>query len=471
MRLRSLIPRRRRARRRNVPHFRPLALAVPVAILLYCLPILRPLRHSDPAPDEGVRLATIQSLLDHHTLRLDPAVIGDLVASRSVIQINDHYFANQPPTMAVLLTGPAWLIRRAGWDLHSDPEAVSYALTLLAVTLPVAGAAGLIYRMARLFELRRPWRLLVAITCVVGSGLLSYATVLNAQAPAGCLLVAAAACLIQVQGSPKPRHTAGWILLAGFCAALACALDPVAVLVAVPMLLAILATRFSWRFRIGGALLLLIGAIPPLAVHAASNLKVTGDLIPLPLHTAYGRSALPHTIVPLPEEDADDVIRSGAWNSIIETCDWLTTALVGSHGLLSHFPIVLLGVGGVGAIMHRHWPTPVKILAGSSLIAAVIATAGFCWIRRDWDDADFAIRWLVPLLPLLMFWTGTWARRPHTQWGWIVTGVLLCWSLAVSLIGATNPVPAEGYDGFTAGQALMRLVHPVQGTPEVIAGR
>jgi hypothetical protein len=477
MRVRALIRRRRRLRARVGPRIRPVALAAPIAVLLICLPLLRPLRHSEPAADEALRLATIQNLLDHRTLALAPGAIGALAHSDRVVHINGRIYASQAPTMSVLLVGPTWLIRKMGWDLRTDPEAVAYALTLLAVTLPVAGAAGLLYRMARLFELSRRWRLLLALTCVAGSGLLSYAVVLNAHAPAAALLIAAAACLIHVEASQRPRRAAGWIVLAGFCAALAMALDLIAAMIGIPLALVIITTRFSLRFRLGGVLLLILGALPVLAVHAAFNLPVTGDLVPLPLHLSLHEPVPSQSIArsasaPLPEEDADDIIApSGAPSGLVSTCQWLTTALVGSHGLLSHFPILLLGVGGVGAVMHRHWPAPVKVLAGTSLAGTTAAMVLFCWMRRDWRDADFAISWLVTLLPLVMFWGGAWARRSHSKLGWTLAGVLLSWSIMVSLLGATDPVPAEGYDNFTAAQALIRLIRPPQIVPDVIAGR
>jgi hypothetical protein len=473
MRFRTFLRyRRRRAKAIAGPAFRPWALAVPIAILLLCLPLLRPLRHSEPASDEAVRLASVQSLLDSHSLALKPAAV-DTWDDESLVRINGKLFANQPPTMAVLLAGPTWIMRKLGWDLRKDPETVAYMLTLLAVTLPVSGAAGLLYRMARLFELGRRWRALLALTCVAGSGLLSYAVVLNAQAPAAALLIASAACLIHVQASQRPRHMSGWIILAGFCAMLAVALDPIAALVAVPLLLVIVTTRFSIRFRLGGVLLLILGALPVVALHSAFNLTVTGDLVPVTLHRELPRhSRASVTIVPLQEEDSDDVIASsGVWASFESTCDWLTTALVGSHGLLSHFPILLLGVGGVGAVMHRHWPTPIKVLAGASLASAAGAMILFCWVKRDWGDAGFAIGWFVPLLPLVLFWAGAWGRRSHGQFAWGLAGAMLGWSVLVSILGATNPIPREGYDNYTALQAMLRLIHPAVATPDVVAGR
>jgi hypothetical protein len=438
-----------------------------------CLPLLRPLRHSQPAPDEAVRLATIETLLDRHTMALKADAFGELADGDSLVRVNGKLYANQPPTMSVLLAGPTWILRKAGWDLRLDPEAVAYALTLISVTIPVAGAAGLLYRMARLFELSRRWRVILAMTCIAGSGLLSYAVVLNSQAPAAALLIAAAACLIHVEASQRPRWAAGWIVLAGFCAALAVALEPIAALIAAPLVLVIITTRFSWRFRFGGVLLLILGALPVLAVHAAFNVRITGDLLPVTLHHELSLPALaPRTTIALPEEDADDVIaHSSAWSSFATTCDWLTTALVGSHGLLSHFPILLLGVGGVGAVMHRHWPAPIKVLAALSLAGATAAMIYFCWIRKDWQDANFAISWFVPLLPLVLFWAGAWARRSHGQLAWTLAGLMFSWSVLVSLLGATNPIPTDGYDGYTAGQALVRLVRPTQTAPDVIAGR
>ena len=161
---------------------------------------------------------------------------------------------------------------------------MAYWLTLLGVTLPVAGAAGLLYRMSRLFELTRPWRAALAAAVVAGSGLLSYAVVLNAQATAASLLIAAAACILQVASSNRPMRDVGWFAVAGLCATLAVALDLTAGLLALPLVFVIAATRFSIPFRVGGVLLFAIGVLPVLGLHAAFNKPVTGDLLPASLH-------------------------------------------------------------------------------------------------------------------------------------------------------------------------------------------
>jgi hypothetical protein len=98
---------------------------------------------------------------------------------------------------------------------------------------------------------------------------------------------------------------------------------------------------------------------------------------------------------------------------------------------------------------------------------------------KDWGDAMFAARWFVVFSPILMFWSGAWLRRPHRRLSWAVAGVLLAFSVGVSIIGATGPMPQDGFgqggrDRYTAAAALSRLLHPQaerDSAPQLIADR
>src|SRR4051812_20155504 len=103
------------------PHVRPWALAAPILVLLICLPLLRPLRHADPreiSNDELARLATIQSLVEHRTLAIDSS---NFTPTIGVVRRNDKTFAAQPPTLAILLSGPAWIMHQCGLTLRNNP--------------------------------------------------------------------------------------------------------------------------------------------------------------------------------------------------------------------------------------------------------------------------------------------------------------------------------------------------------------
>lgn len=431
--------------------------------------MLRPLRHpAELSADEALRLATVRALLDHGSLDLtstpalptagaaDDSSGGDLLAAgnrsallRHMILAHGRLYSEQPPVMALLLAPLAWLMQRMGLIVDHDVAGGAYVLTLLAVTLPVALGAGMVYRMGRLLELPRHWRAALALSTIVASGLISFAVVLNAHAPAAALLLMSAAMLLQVETGTKPAPAARralWVWLCGGAAGLAAGLDPPAAVAAALILVAVPATRFGGRWRIGGVLIFLIGAAAPLLLHAHWNVPVTGDWLPGTFHREL--AALPPPLVHTAPAPADtDEPSSSAWQSLLATGDWLYEVLFGGQGILSQFPFVILGIIGVGAVMHRHWPLHVKFLAAASLVAAVVTVGGYCWVRADWHGQRFASQEFMCFLPLLCFWSGAWLRRPHPRWAWILAGLLLVYSSTMALIDLGHPLPHEAPTG------------------------
>jgi hypothetical protein len=454
---------------------RPWALSAPILVLLVALPLLRPLRYPLPrqiSDEEQARLATVQAIVEHGTLHIDGT---DFTTTRSKIEVKDRWYSNQPPTMAALLSGSYWVMHRNGLTFHNDGPKVMYLLTLLGVTIPAACAAGLIYRMGRLFELRRWWRAALAAAAVLCTGMISYATVLNPHVPAATLVLAAAACLVHVTLSPKKTLRPFWMATAGLCAALAAAIDPTAIPFLFLLLIVVGAVRRRIGAQVGGLLAYAIGAALPIAVHAALTMPVSGDFFqgitfkPQPpvaaaLTGSYGLDG-----VGADDDDAAAAAAPALWKRV-------AGALFGAHGVLSHFPILLLGVAGVGMVMHRHWPTAAKVLASATCAGALLLIVVYSADRpewKDWRDAMFAARWFVVFAPLVLFWAGAWLRRKHRPATWVTAAVLLTFSLFVSVIGAVaGPLPQEGFDHYTAAEAWDRLVEPTHtaSSPPVLAG-
>jgi hypothetical protein len=475
--------------RSNKPWVRPWALATPILVLLFCLPLLRPLRHPGRASeDEQLRLATISALVDHAA---DPGPLHERLAidtSKFILPghyflIHNHAYSDQPPMLAFLLSGPALLLDWMGFHLRSNSVLVPYLLTLLGVTLPVAGAAGLIYRMGRIFELRRHWRTALAAAVVFGTGLISYAVVLNPHVPAAVLVLASAGCLIHLASSETPSRGGGWLVMAGFCAALAATIDLSAIIFLGLFLVVITVMRLPTSLRIGGVILYLFGASPPILLHAILTVPLTGDLLPGSMHPemAVHRRLLmvDPPIDATPDSfdfdrpvDADDFLDANPptptfWQKTERALAIFIWTFIGEHGILVHFPVVILGLAGMFAVMHRHWPNTTKILAADSAIAILVGVIGYCVSRYGESTADFANRWLIIFLPILFFWAGAWLRRPHKPVIWSLAGLLLMFSVLVSLVGATNPMPAGGYSKYTAVSALrdmLKQIPPYQGT-------
>jgi hypothetical protein len=356
---------------------------------------------------------------------------------------------------------------------------VMYLLTLVGVTLPVALSSGLMYRMGRLFELRRPWRATLGLVAVLASGLVSYATVLNPHAPAAALVLCSAACLIHVSITNKRVHGSVWLVLSGLCAALAATIDPPAIVFLALLPAVIFAIRWTAMQRFAGLAVYLLGAVLPLVLHG--SLSTHADASGFRIHGPGGNESLfsflnPDARTTGPAYDAvafgdDEEQPEGFWGRAGANGLRLLAALGGEHGLLSHFPIVLLGIVGVTMVMHRHWPWTTKVLASVTLAGAAVLVVLFTLRRADWRGAMFASRWFIVFLPLVVFWSGAWLRRRHGRIAWGVAAALLAFSLAASIVGATGPLPREGFiakdgsDAYTLAGAFRNLVHPQPPVP------
>ncbi len=445
-------------------HVRPWALSAPIVVLLICLPLLRPLRHpalAQMSDDEMSRWGTTMALVEQQTFAIDRTPFAH---TRRKVQVGEAFYSDQPPVMGLLLAGPYWLLFRCGYSFSNNPYLVEYLLTLVGVTLPVAAAAGMLYRMGRLFELRRSWRAAMALGVVLGSGLISYATVLNPYAPAAALVLLAAAILVHVSLVHSPLRSGGYLTTAGLFACLAAAINPAAIVFTVLFIGVIICLRWRWSLRICGVLMYLIGTVPPILLHVSLSVPITGDwrlgLTAMPGTSASVSTAQAPSAANSPDGDDDSLAPSPSiWQTIGDHLNRLTGAFLGSHGLLTHFPILVLAVLGGASVMHRNWPSSTKALAVVTLAGALIVILRYVWLPIDWKWAMFAVRWYVVFLPLALFWIGAWLRRSHHPATWSLAGVLLTFSIVVSLLGATNPMPPQGYDRYTAAAALHSLTH------------
>jgi hypothetical protein len=234
----------------------------------------------------------------------------------------------------------------------------------------------------------------------------------------------------------------------GLCASLAAVIDVSAGFFLALLGGVILAYRWNWSLRLGGLLLYLIGAAPPLVLHAVLTVPVTGDLRPGFLHAELGagRPAIPVSPISPPvvaaaaPDEPDDAVRPPAWKvAAYRMLDRTLAALVGTKGLLTHYPVVIIGVLGLSLVLRRHWPTSTKVMAAVTLAAGGAIVAASVLLRVDWHQAMFGPRWFIVFLPLTLFWSGAWLRRPHRAVTWACAALLLAFSIAVAVIGATAP--------------------------------
>jgi len=153
-----------------------------------------------------------------------------------------------------------------------------------------------------------------------------------------------------------------------------------------------------------------------------------------------------HTPLQIFEEDEDPV---PWWQPVLQRSGRPTAELFGKHGIFTHFPVMIFGLIGAASVVRRNWPATTKLLAAATLALAMLVLIGYAAINPNPAHAMFANRWLLLFLPALLFWTGAWTRARHVRSTWIIAVTLLAFSMAVTLIGATDPMPRDGYKAYT----------------------
>lgn len=361
-----------------------------------------------------------------------------------------RFYSSQPPMLAALMAGGYLPMRYGGLLLGENPTLVPYLLTVMFATLPVAGVAGMVYRLGRVMALRRLYRTLLALLAVMGSGLLAYGTYINPIAPSAVLLMLAVACVMHMVANAAPQRDGGWLLLAGLSAGTAACILPVLALPAVCIGVLIFAIRWSRGWRVAGLALYLTGFAPPLAADA----MLTADA-PLQLSQLIAGSEPSARVLTVDDEDFGETrsVAVAAGRVLIR----VGYVLVGPFGILSHVPLIGVGVVAGVMVLQRNWPGATKSLAGLSL-GSLVWCVGSEALTGPWkNERPFGPAGSAAVLPLLVLITGI---ILHSRWrpGWVVAiAVLALLSCAVTLLGAASPMLRGGYTNYSVYAAIMRL--------------
>lgn len=416
-------------------------MATPILVLLLSLPLLRPLLlPAGATPRERILIESVQSLIEGRGMALDPMWRGEA----NTVTVGERTFAARPPVFAILLAGPAWLLQHFGYEFEHDESVFSFWLTFFGVVLPTAIGAGVVYRMGRLFELSRPMRSLLALLCVMASGWISYATVLNPYAPAAGLIMLAVAMILYTCAARRPGRVIWLLLLSGHLAALACAIDPWTFPIVLPLALVIAVARLSITLRLIGILLMTLGAMPVIWLHCAWSLTIFGSIVP------PGSADFVQEMTGTASDSIGQRLTSilhGLWIS-----------LIGRQGIFTHFPLLVAAVGGLITVLRRHWPMHAKMLAAVTFVGAVTIIMIAATHPSRLDGSTFALSPAVAILPLLMFWLGALLRKRHSALTRVAMIALGSTSIFISLAGARGPIPLEPYQRHTAVAALQRWI-------------
>jgi hypothetical protein len=372
--------------------------------------------------NDGSRLASVESLVDRHTLAIDdsifvrspatadapnPYVPGDEAlrtqGTKDRLLIRGHYYSDKSPLPAFWLA--AWyemLQRSTGLAARDQPRRFCYWMTIVSSGIAYVVTIWSVWRLA----LRRGLPLavcgLVAGSVALATVALPYARHVNNH----ILLLAVVALLMlaldrlaataeeggfdassrdgdhrQGRGSAMPASAA-----AGTLAALGYGFD----LGVGPVLFACAAALVAWRTRKPAAVgCFLLAAMPWLAAHHAVNYLTGGTVGPansVPEYLAW------------PGSPFSTRNMTGGWGH--ETGGhffvYAAALLLGKHGFIGYNLPLWLALGGFVVLVRRRrpeWPEIVftaSVAGGSWLLYAALS--------NNYSGPCCSIRWFVPLL-------------------------------------------------------------------------
>jgi len=238
-------------------------------------------RHVAIGETVNSRLATVWSLCNHGTWRIDQPLNPFEARTIDKVMVEGRLISSKPPVLPLAMTAEYWLLERAtGWQLE-DPEDLRPILQFMILTLIVLPFLLGLVAFALLLDwfLPSPWhRLFLLVALALGTQASAFAPQLNNHVPAvGFLLLALYFALGLATGNLKPH--AGRFLLLGLFGGLVCTLDiPAGIFVLMAVLLVL---RRYPKQTLGYCAL---GAIAPLAFHFGVMIAVTGSPLPVQMN-------------------------------------------------------------------------------------------------------------------------------------------------------------------------------------------
>jgi hypothetical protein len=405
--------------------------------------------------NDGSRLATVESLVDHGTLAIDDSVFvavpprgepglrspyrGAAVDKGTLdkLAIGGHFYSDKSPVPALLLAviyqSLQWLF---GLKVSLDPDAFCWCMTVASSGLAYVVAAVCIYRMGQVVELPLAWRLILT-----GSFGLTTVAVLYVQHVNNHMLLLGVAAALMLQAAQLREGAPWWrLLLLGGLAGLGYAID----LGAGPPLLACTALLVVWtccrraeQRKLPGGLPALAasgwfaaGALPWLALHHAFNYAIGGTFWPANAVSEYFNwEGCPFYGAAL----------TGSWHhaSLVDFGVYAAALLFGKRGFVGHNLALFLLLPAAASVMfgvrrarsnqvrsdfaNRPSPLAPNPSHAAHVPVLVFAAAWWCatWLlyaatSRNYSGACCSIRWFVPLLAPAYYGLGVVITRwPH----------------------------------------------------------
>ena len=377
--------------------------------------------------NDGSRLATIESLVDFHTWKIDrscfvqvpqplhpsdptPYRATDAGVMRSgtldKLMVDGDFYSDKPPVLAVYQAGLyevwQWL---GGSTARLRPDLFCLLMTVVTSGLSYVVAVYCTYRLGCVFGLALPLRLGMAASMALGTFALAYTRHTNGHI---VFLGASAALFLELAYLARAswgRDLSWWRFaylgtLAGICYTIDLGVGPV--------LVACLAPLVVWRCRrVGPVLVFGSAALPWFLAHHCICYSIAGSFGPM--------SSDPRVFL-WPGSPFNSTNMTGICNHTLASFPpYALSMIAGKKGLLGHnLPMFLSIVAVVILVRDRVEELPEVLFAAGWAVGTWLLYAA---LSNNSSGQCCSIRWFVPLLAPGFFALALLFRdRPSYRW-------------------------------------------------------
>jgi hypothetical protein len=339
--------------------------------------------------NDGSRLATVESLVDHGTLAIDRSIFTPLTCDK--LFINGRFYSDKSPVPAVGMAGCYWIIQKlTGLTAATNPQRFYWTMTLCSSGFAFVVAVFGIWRLSRRLDL--PWTRSVMLTAsfAVGTLALPYCCQVNNH----ILLLAVATLLVYFQIALALDETRAWWTFAviGALTGLGYSIDlgigPPLIAATSGLALVRSAPGSLWK-RLGRLTTFGVGLIPFVALHHGLNFAVGGSIGPA--------NAVPEYLFwPGSPFTAGNMTGKVQHQSAVAFLGYLFDLSFGIRGIVGHNPTLFLAVLPIGLLIWRVPRWRPEILAGWSWCLGSVLLYGIT--SNNHSGLNASVRWFVPFL-------------------------------------------------------------------------
>lgn len=376
--------------------------------------------------NDASRIATVESLVQEKTFIIDNSSFnwtGDKVF------IGSHFYSDKPSMLSIIGAGIYLPLHTLGLELENGKNLAYYIITILTIGLSFIICLFCFYLALGFTKIKEGYRVLLTLSLAIGTLFLPWSTTFNNHAIAASLLFIGFYFILKAKHS-QPKNKGNKkiklnLFLSGFFFSLAGVIDVPTSLFFVGFLLYVIFEKELRKNIIFFCIPLLLTALPALVI----NFIIAGDFIPISLHQEFFN-------YPGSPWQGGGGLSGIKLNSGFFLIKYAFNSLIGNHGFFSYNPLLFLSIFFISLeiIKKRKFWKEASIIAGASIIIIIY----YLLTTINYSGFSYSIRWFIPLIPLLFFFTFTFFEKMNKKKK-VIFIILLLISIIIAMIGVVNP--------------------------------